>query len=100
MRQTGIPSLRQEELGRRRSSNWVTPTKGASRGLIVQVHGGPTAHSEAALSAFIQSAVAAGFSVLDPNYRGSTGFGFAFREAIRKTGSGGLQPDHLLAGIQ
>jgi hypothetical protein len=53
------------------------------------VHGGPTAHSEAALSAFIQSAVAAGFSVLDPNYRGSTGFGIAFRKAIRKTGWGG-----------
>ncbi len=74
---------------------WLYRAKGPSRGLIVQVHGGPTAHSEAALSAFIQSAVAAGFSVLDPNYRGSTGFGVAFREAIRKTGWGGLEQDDI-----
>ena len=62
------------------------------------MHSGPTAHSEAARSAFIQSAVAAGFSVLDPNYRGSTGFGVAFREAIRKTGWGGLEQDDTRAG--
>jgi dipeptidyl aminopeptidase/acylaminoacyl peptidase len=79
---------------------WLYRTKGPSRGLIVQVHGGPTAHSEAALSAFIQSAVAAGFSVLDPNYRGSTGFGIAFREAIRKTGWGGLEQDDIRTGIE
>jgi dipeptidyl aminopeptidase/acylaminoacyl peptidase len=79
---------------------WLYRPKGKSRGLIVQVHGGPTAHSEAALSAFIQSAVAAGFSVLDPNYRGSTGFGIAFREAIRKTGWGGLEQDDIRSGIE
>lgn len=79
---------------------WLYRPQGPSRGLIVQVHGGPTAHSEAALSAFIQSAVAAGFSVLDPNYRGSTGFGVAFREAIRKTGWGGLEQDDIRAGIE
>src|SRR5712692_5426101 len=79
---------------------WLYRAKGPSRGLIVQVHGGPTAHSEAALSAFIQSAVASGFSVLDPNYRGSTGFGLAFREAIRKTGWGGLEQDDIRTGIE
>jgi dipeptidyl aminopeptidase/acylaminoacyl peptidase len=79
---------------------WLYRPKGRSRGLIVQVHGGPTAHSEAALAAFIQSAVNAGFSVLDPNYRGSTGFGVLFREAIRKTGWGGLEQDDIRAGIE
>ncbi|HEX7968299.1 MAG TPA: prolyl oligopeptidase family serine peptidase [Stellaceae bacterium] len=79
---------------------WLYRPKGKSRGLIVQVHGGPTAHSEAALSAFIQSCCAAGFSVLDPNYRGSTGFGVGFREAIRKTGWGGLEQEDIRTGIE
>lgn len=79
---------------------WLYRPKGASRGLIVQVHGGPTAHSEATVSAFIQSCCAAGFSVLDPNYRGSTGFGVEFREAIRKTGWGGLEQDDIRTGIE
>ena len=78
---------------------WLYRPRAKSRGLVVQVHGGPTSHSEAALQPFIQSAVAAGFSVLDPNYRGSTGFGVMFREAIRKTGWGGLEQDDIRAGI-
>ena len=79
---------------------WLYRPNGKSRGLIVQVHGGPTAHSEAALSAFIQSCCAAGFSVLDPNYRGSTGFGVCFREAVRKTGWGGLEQEDIRTGIE
>jgi len=79
---------------------WLYRPKGDARGLIVQVHGGPTAHSEATLSAFIQSCCAAGFCVLDPNYRGSTGFGLAFREAIRKTGWGGLEQDDIRTAIE
>jgi dipeptidyl aminopeptidase/acylaminoacyl peptidase len=79
---------------------WLYRPKGPSRGLIVQVHGGPTAHSERALSAFIQSCCAAGFTVLDPNYRGSTGFGVTFREAIRETGWGGLEQDDIRTGIE
>lgn len=79
---------------------WLYRPQGPSQGLIVQVHGGPTAHSEAVLSAFIQSCCAAGFSVLDPNYRGSTGFGLSFREAIRKTGWGGLEQDDIRTGIE
>jgi dipeptidyl aminopeptidase/acylaminoacyl peptidase len=79
---------------------WLYRPHGRSRGLVVQVHGGPTAHSEASFSAFIQSCCAAGFSVLDPNYRGSTGFGLAFREAIRKTGWGGLEQEDIRTGIE
>jgi dipeptidyl aminopeptidase/acylaminoacyl peptidase len=79
---------------------WLYRPAGASRGLIVQVHGGPTAHSEAALAAFIQACCAAGFTVLDPNYRGSTGFGLEFREAIRKTGWGGLEQEDIRTGIE
>jgi dipeptidyl aminopeptidase/acylaminoacyl peptidase len=79
---------------------WLYQPQVRSRGLVVQVHGGPTAHSEASFSAFIQCCCAAGFSVLDPNYRGSTGFGLGFREAIRKTGWGGLEQDDIRTGIE
>lgn len=80
---------------------WLYRTKVApSRGLVVQVHGGPTAHSEARISPFIQYLTQAGFDVLDPNYRGSTGFGLAFREKIKETFWGGLEQDDIRTGIE
>ena len=79
---------------------WLYRPDGDAKGLVVQIHGGPTAHSEDALSAFIQSCVAAGFAVLDPNYRGSTGFGLAFREAIRADGWGGREQDDIRTGAE
>lgn len=71
-----------------------------SRGLIVQVHGGPTAHAEARISSFVQYMTWCGFDVLEPNYRGSTGFGLAFREKIKETGWGGLEQDDIRTGIE
>jgi dipeptidyl aminopeptidase/acylaminoacyl peptidase len=44
--------------------------------------------------------VRAGFDVLDPNYRGSTGFGLAFREKIKATFWGGLEQDDIRTGIE
>ncbi|MBN1579817.1 MAG: S9 family peptidase, partial [Anaerolineae bacterium] len=41
-----------------------------------------------------------GFVVLDPNYRGSTGFGMAFREAIKVDGWGGREQEDIRAGIE
>jgi len=79
---------------------WLYRPAAPAKGLVVQVHGGPTAHSEDALSAFIQACVAAGFAVLDPNYRGSTGFGLAFREAIRQDGWGGREQDDIRTGAE
>ena len=35
-----------------------------------------------------------------PNYRGSTGFGLAFREAIKEDGWGGLEQEDIRAGIE
>jgi dipeptidyl aminopeptidase/acylaminoacyl peptidase len=49
------------------------------RGTIVYIHGGPTSHSPDGLDPQIQFFVAQGFNVLDPNYRGSTGFSLAFQ---------------------
>jgi dipeptidyl aminopeptidase/acylaminoacyl peptidase len=79
---------------------WLYRPATPAKGLVVQVHGGPTAHSEDSLSAFIQACVAAGFAVLDPNYRGSTGFGLAFREAIRQDGWGGREQDDIRTGAE
>jgi dipeptidyl aminopeptidase/acylaminoacyl peptidase len=80
---------------------WLYRTKVVpARGLVVQVHGGPTAHSEARISPFIQYLAHAGFDVFDPNYRGSTGFGLAFREKIKETYWGGLEQDDIRTGIE
>lgn len=79
---------------------WLYEPKGESRGLVVNVHGGPTWHSEDWVTPFIQFMVSAGFTVLDPNYRGSTGFGRAFREAIKRDGWGGAEQDDIRTGIE
>ena len=73
---------------------------GKARGTIVYVHGGPTSHSEDRLNPQIQFLVHEGFNVLDPNYRGSTGFGLEFREAIKQDGWGGREQDDIRTGIE
>jgi len=79
---------------------WLYRPQGRPQGTIVHVHGGPTYHSEDSFDAPIQYLVAEGFQVLDPNYRGSTGFGQAFREAIKVDGWGGREQEDIRAGIE
>jgi len=74
--------------------------QGAARGTIVYVHGGPTAHSLDAINNQIQFFVRQGFNVLDPNYRGSTGFNLQFRDSIKEDGWGGREQDDIRAGIE
>jgi dipeptidyl aminopeptidase/acylaminoacyl peptidase len=81
-------------------AGWLYEPRGESRGLIAHIHGGPTWHSEDWVNGSIQFLVAAGFTVLDPNYRGSTGYGRAFREAIKQDGWGGREQDDIRAGIE
>ncbi|MDF7673265.1 prolyl oligopeptidase family serine peptidase [Acetobacteraceae bacterium ESL0709] len=51
--------------------------------LIVLVHGGPTGQARAEFSFKVQWWTSRGFAVIDVNYRGSTGFGRCYREALK-----------------
>jgi dipeptidyl aminopeptidase/acylaminoacyl peptidase len=79
---------------------WLYKPEGKPVGAIVYVHGGPTYHSEDSINNVIQFFVNQGFTVLDPNYRGSTGFNQSFREAIKVDGWGGMEQEDIRAGIE
>ena len=79
---------------------WLYRPGQEARGTVVYVHGGPSYHSQDTINNQIQFLVHQGFTVLDPNYRGSTGFSLAFREAIKKDGWGGLEQEDIRAGIE
>ncbi len=51
--------------------------------LLVKTHGGPTAATGPALRLAIQYWTTRGFAVADINYAGSTGYGRAYRNALR-----------------
>lgn len=52
--------------------------------LIVKSHGGPTAAVSGVFSLGIQYWTSRGFAVLDVNYGGSSGYGRAYRELLKK----------------
>ncbi|WP_158548110.1 prolyl oligopeptidase family serine peptidase [Desertihabitans brevis] len=51
--------------------------------LVVFLHGGPTGHTLPVRTAAIAYWTTRGFAVADVNYRGSAGFGRAYRDALR-----------------
>jgi dipeptidyl aminopeptidase/acylaminoacyl peptidase len=63
---------------------WSAP-EGELPPLIVQSHGGPTSHVTPALDREFLFWTSRGFGVVDVNYRGSSGYGRAYRDALRGT---------------
>ena len=64
--------------------------------LLVKSHGGPTGATSTALDLSIQFWTSRGFSVLDVNYGGSTGYGREYRERLR--GNWGIRDVNDCAG--
>jgi dipeptidyl aminopeptidase/acylaminoacyl peptidase len=52
--------------------------------LVVDVHGGPTWHDEDAFDAYASAWVDHGYAEVQVNYRGSTGYGSAWRDALEE----------------
>ena len=53
--------------------------------VIVRAHPGPTSNAPLRLDAWVQFFLGRGFAVLDVDYRGSTGYGRAYRNALRRS---------------
>lgn len=67
--------------------------------LLVLSHGGPTSATHPVLDLRVQYWTSRGFAVLDVNYAGSTGYGRAYREALR--GKWGLRDvEDCIAGAR
>ena len=79
---------------------WLYRPSVPARGTVVMVHGGPTAHSADEFDVKIQYLASQGFTVLSPNYRGSTGFGLDFELAVKEDGWGGREQDDIRTGIE
>lgn len=60
----------------------IEPPAGERPPLVVVAHGGPTGRSQPNLSLAVQCFTSRGIAVADVNYRGSSGYGRAFREAL------------------
>ena len=56
------------------------------------VHGGPTGQALADWNARVQWLVQRGYAVLQPNYRGSSGYGRAYTQALAGVGASATSP--------
>ncbi|MBI4636480.1 MAG: S9 family peptidase [Candidatus Rokubacteria bacterium] len=81
---------------------YLTRPRGAPRGpgpLVLLVHGGPWARDYWGYSDVVQLLANRGYAVLQVNYRGSTGYGRAFREAAIGEFAGKMHDD-LIDGVR
>jgi dipeptidyl aminopeptidase/acylaminoacyl peptidase len=75
----------------------ATRTPGRTRPLIVALHGGPHGQQGPAFNLKTQVYAAKGYATLMVNYRGSTGYGQAFADAIMRDQNGNEARDVLAA---
>ena len=78
---------------------WRAPDATRPGPIVVHVHGGPTGQALADWNPRVQWLVQRGFSVLQPNHRGSSGYGVAYRNALDGRW-GELDTDDVVAGIK
>jgi dipeptidyl aminopeptidase/acylaminoacyl peptidase len=67
--------------------------------LLVKCHGGPTSAASSTLNLGVQYWTSRGIAVLDVNYRGSTGFGRAYRDRLQLNW-GVIDVDDSVAGAR
>lgn len=107
-----LTKLKKEELTTAESIEWKSkdglsihgwlykPTNPNGK-TIIYIHGGPTWHSRDRLEEpQIQYFANRGFTILDPNYRGSTGYGVEFEDIIRIKGWGSDEQMDIWAGVE
>lgn len=75
------------------------PPTAEPRPAVVKVHGGPPAQSKRGFDVYTQFLVSQGYTVLEPNYRGSIGRGREFRNAI-DGGWGGMEQVDVRCGAE
>ena len=76
----------------------MPPTGGKDLPLIVLPHGGPNANDGPGFDYEAQFLASRGYAVLQPQFRGSTGYGYALRKAGHQEWGGKMQTD-LIDGI-
>ncbi len=67
--------------------------------LVVISHGGPTGHSNASFSFWVQYFTTRGWAVLDVNYGGSTGYGREYRSRLQGEW-GNIDVEDCVAGVR
>lgn len=61
---------------------YYPPLGDHAKGAVINVHGGPTSHQGLSYNPQAQFLATRGYAYLELNYRGSTGYGRAYREAL------------------
>lgn len=80
---------------------YLTLPSGAGRNLplVVLVHGGPHARDDFSFDYWVSFLVSRGYAVLQPQFRGSTGFGRAWMEAGRGNWGDGVMQHDVTDGV-